>query len=205
MVYLSDRTEQLLKEILEHRLDSGMCDSNYWAERFESLSDADDVVIRSCFKQLKDAEMIAVQWEDNYPYYMVVLEGGLSYFQEKEKQENNSFNSIVIYGDARNTQIQQGTTNSYQSQSISEPIDELKIKQLIEEIEKYNTQLDKEIGNENMDKLLQSINELKDIENNKGSDKRKRQILLFMRDLLANAGGNILSAGIIALITNLLG
>ena len=41
MKYLTKRAEELLKEILEHRLSNGNCDTEYWKERFESLSVAD--------------------------------------------------------------------------------------------------------------------------------------------------------------------
>lgn len=62
MIQLTKSAEKLLKEILTHRLSNGMCDSEYWRDRFELLSEADDVIIRSLFKELKDAGMISITW-----------------------------------------------------------------------------------------------------------------------------------------------
>ena len=58
MKHLTKRAEELLKEILEHRLSNGNCDTEYWKERFESLSVADDALLRSLFKELKTGEIV---------------------------------------------------------------------------------------------------------------------------------------------------
>lgn len=83
MIQLTKSAEKLLQEILAHRLSNGMCDSEYWRERFESLSEADDIILRSSFKALKDAGMISITWVDDYPYFLQLHSNGISYFDEK--------------------------------------------------------------------------------------------------------------------------
>ena len=93
---LTPNAEKLLKEILDNRLDNGNCDTNYWANRFDNLSNAEDSQLRSTFKELSDAEMISILWASNVPYTLTVLNNGLSYFDikkengEKEKEEKRS-------------------------------------------------------------------------------------------------------------------
>ncbi len=70
MIQLTKSAEKLLQEILTHRLSNGMCDSEYWRDRFESLSEADDVIIRSLFKKLKDAGMISITWRRKHSFWM---------------------------------------------------------------------------------------------------------------------------------------
>ena len=75
---LSPNAEKLLQEIIEHRLPNGCCDSEHWKKRFENLSFDEDARIRSLFKELREQEMISVQWADNYPYFLVLLDKGYS-------------------------------------------------------------------------------------------------------------------------------
>lgn len=130
MTYLSRRAESLLREILENRDENGNCDMNYWENRFAGLSVAEDDVLRSIFKQLKDKEMIDVFWADDIPNYIVVLEKGVSYFEEREcnKEKNLVTNNYAnnFYGDASGIQIQQGNGGT-QIQNNNEDIDISKV------------------------------------------------------------------------------
>ena len=90
MISLSPNTEKLLQDILDHRLDNGFCDVNYWAKRFEGLNFADDALLRNQFKQLEDAEMITTQWASDVPWVIIVLENGASYFKQKRKLEKKA-------------------------------------------------------------------------------------------------------------------
>lgn len=89
---LSSGGEKLLQEILDHRYDNGVCDSDYWEKRFDELDNdiAEDARIRSLFAELEDRDMIAVQWADNFPYYLLLKDRGLSYAQEKKKTEKEN-------------------------------------------------------------------------------------------------------------------
>lgn len=205
MKRLTKRAEDLLKEILEHRLSDGNCDTAYWRERFESLSVADDALLRSLFKELKEADMISTSWADNYPYIMHILGKGVSYFDEKSVHEDNpSSNSNFFYGPVNGVQIQQGAYNSTQNQTIAAPIDDSKVVELVNTIRKYDSILDEEFGVENADNLRKTVDELDDICNKPDSDAKKRRLITYIRDLSVNAGGGLIASGIIQLISLLM-
>lgn len=93
---LSPNAEKLLQEIIEHRLPNGCCDSEHWKKRFENLSFDEDARIRSLFKELREQEMISVQWADNYPYFLVLLDKGYSYKDNKKHIRKKNENSVVV-------------------------------------------------------------------------------------------------------------
>ena len=208
MKKLSKRAEDLLKEILEHRDDKGNCDSNYWEKRFKSLTGAEDALIRSLFKELSENDMIAAHWADNYPYVLMVLGKGISYFEEKETLEERNManqNTNIFYGDATGVQIQQGTVNSVQSQDTPTSLDDSKVKELVQLLEKYDSILNEEFGSENAEKIRQSAKELKELDEKPGKDAKRKSLIAYIRDLSVNAGGGLIAAGIIQLITSILG
>ena len=208
MKHLTKRAEELLKEILDHRLSNGNCDTEYWKERFESLSAADDALLRSLFKELKEADMISTSWADNYPYILLLLGNGISYFDEKQMSEDfpsSNSNTNFFYGLVSGVQIQQGTVNSTQSQTITAPLDESKIIELINLIRKYDSVLDGEYGKENANKLRNAVTELESARNKPNSEGKKRGLIAYIRDLSVNAGGGLIATGIHQLISNILG
>lgn len=204
MKHLTKRAEDLLKEILEHRLSNGNCDTKYWRERFESLSVADDALLRSLFKELKEADMISTGWADNYPYILLLLGNGISYFDEKHISEENlgsNSNTNFFYGPVNGVQIQQGAINSTQNQTNATPIDESKIGELINLIRKYDSVLDDEYGSENAKDLRNVVNELESTRNEPNSEEKKRGLITYIRDLSVNAGGGLIASGILQLIS----
>lgn len=208
MKRLTKRAEDLLKEILDHRDDKGNCDSNYWKERFNSLSSADDAIVRSLFKELKEKDMIATHWADNYPYLILVLGNGLSYFEERDIFDGNNManqNTNIFYGDASGVQIQQGTVNSVQSQGTPSSLDDSKVKELVQQLEKYDSILNEEFGSENAEKIRESAKELKELGDDHSKDSKRKNLIAYIRDLSVNAGGGLIAAGIIQLITSILG
>lgn len=84
---LSPNAEKLLNEIIRHKADDGSCDTDYWDLRFSELNFDDDTRLRGLFKELSSAELIMVRWADNVPYYLVVLDKGLSYADMKKAHE----------------------------------------------------------------------------------------------------------------------
>ena len=203
---LSKRAEELLKEILEHRDNEGNCISNYWEERFEKLSMAEDVILRSLFKELIENEMISVMWADNYPYIIFVLANGISFFEEKKMEQVENGESYVnnFYGEIKGLQLQQGTFNSTQNQSMAQLMDISKIDELIDLIQKYDSYLETDYGLENANKVRESINELITMKEQKDT-KRANGILNYIRDLSANAGGGLIAAGVLQLINMIVG
>ena len=82
MTMISKEAENLLFEIIEHE-----SDGNYWAERFEAADHREDTILRGCFKELKDNQLVDTKWADNIPYIITVLKDGYLYQQHKEEQK----------------------------------------------------------------------------------------------------------------------
>ena len=90
---LSKRAEELLKEIIEHRNDNGVCDVEYWQEKLESLCNEDETRLRNLFGELAAAEMVFVAWADNTVWYLDIQEKGYSYFEEKKRNKKAQWKS----------------------------------------------------------------------------------------------------------------
>lgn len=85
--YLSSNAESLLSEIISQRDEHGNCLSDYWEGRFADIPFAEECLLRSTFLELKERDMIFVQWADNYPYHLGLLNAGVSYSEQKERYE----------------------------------------------------------------------------------------------------------------------
>lgn len=207
MNQLSVKAEELLKEILEHRDDKGNCDSGYWKKRFELLSVAEDVILRSLFKELIETEMIFAKWADNYPYIIFALANGISYFEEKEMNKLEKSNSFVnnFYSEVSGIQIQQGTINSSQEQTNKYSLNVDRINELIELIKRYDSVLDADYGTENANQIRKASDELSSVVNEHHDPSKARRILDFIRDLSVNAGGGLIAAGVLQLIKMIMG
>jgi len=206
MKRLTKKAEELLGEILEHRLENGNCDTDYWRDRFEEYSVSEDAIIRSLFKELREAGMISVSWYDDYPAILMLLGNGVSYFEEKDSNDNSTAQSSSyvnnFYGTATNVQIQQGIVNSSQKMN-GEDFDSL-VRQLVQTVKKYDAVLESEYG-ETADDLRKSCEELAltDLRNKDVSWMKKT--VGYIRDLSVNAGGGLIAAGIIEIATRALG
>ncbi len=199
MKRLSKNTEKLLKEILDHRLENGLCDTDYWEKRFRSLSIGDDLIIRSQFEELMDAEMISVSWGDNVPDEMALLNNGISYFEEKNQIEESLSSKIYVNnfsGPINAVQIQQGTCQSTQNQSQSIQIDELKLNELITAIKTYDSVLETELGKEYAENLRNVVAELERIKSIPNENHKKYKFITYIKDILLNAAGGVGSVNI---------
>ncbi len=83
---ISNEAKKVLDEIIAHDNES-----DYWKTRFENLSLKEDTILRGCFKELKDTQLIYTQWADNYPYIVQVLKDGYLY-EEHLKQGRQEMN-----------------------------------------------------------------------------------------------------------------
>ena len=88
---ISKEAENLLFEIIEHE-----SDGNFWAERFEAADHREDTILRGCFKELKDNNLVHAVWADNIPVIIQVLKDGYLYQQHKEEQEKET-NALQDY------------------------------------------------------------------------------------------------------------
>ena len=74
---LTKDSEQLLNEIKKH-----IHESEYWANKFSMLNSKGNTILRGCFKELKDKQMISVQWADNIPYNICYFIAALNYLTQ---------------------------------------------------------------------------------------------------------------------------
>lgn len=82
MEFITKEAENLLFEIIEHE-----SDGNHWAERFEAADHREDIILRGCFKELKDNNLVHTTWADNIPVIIQVLKDGYLYQRHKEERE----------------------------------------------------------------------------------------------------------------------
>ena len=206
MRYLSKRAEALLSEILEHCDEKGNCDTVYWKNRFEDLSVAENALLKSLFKELRENEMISIGWADNHPYILLLLAKGISYFDEKESSERKAVSNYTnnFYGSVNGVQIQQGTKDSKQEQVSPQPLDEACINDLIQTIRKYDAILNNDYGTEGADKMRMATKDLETAINNQIDTGKIKGILEYIRDLSANAGGGLIATGVVQLISMIL-
>ena len=101
MERLSSGAEQLLREILDHRLENGSCDLKYWEQRFVLLEPdyAQEELVRSQFATLEDGRMIAVLWGDNIPCELVVLDAGMAYYEKYilQKHQGQGMHDVKVF------------------------------------------------------------------------------------------------------------
>ena len=99
MERLSSGAEQRLKDIFEHRLENGTCDLDYWSKRFKALeSDFSlEMQVRSQFGTLREERMINVQWADNVPYILFILDHGFAYYERFLKGSVNLTSDVKIF------------------------------------------------------------------------------------------------------------
>lgn len=78
---ISKEATDLLFEIVEHEEEA-----NYWKSRFQNMSNREDTILRGCFKELRENNLVNVLWADNYPYNIAILKDGYL-FEEKTRKE----------------------------------------------------------------------------------------------------------------------
>ena len=204
MGIISSKAESLLKEILMERDEQGNCRLEYWRKRFDGLAGAEEVLIRSGFKELKEEGLISVKWADNIPILLFVLSKGISYFDDKEVGSNKySYTGVNnFFGEAHGVIIQQGNANKAHLNISRDSLDETRIIELIKTIKKYDASLESEYGKENAEKIRKATDELE--KNTDATVEKKRGILSYIRDLSVNAGGGLIAGAIVQLIASIL-
>ena len=86
MIKLSSEAETLLKDILDHENDE-----QYWKIKFATLSIKEEAIVRGCFRELVENNLIKVQWADDYPYIIRVQKDGYLYFTNDNSKGLSSF------------------------------------------------------------------------------------------------------------------
>ena len=129
---------------------------------------------------------------------------GIEYFKEKEIQmkENQRItnNTNNFYGEVTGVQIQQGTVNSSQSQSVNQGFDYAEVAEIIEKIKKYDSFLDDEYG-ENALEIRNKIDEIEDLVQKKENPSRIKTLLSDIKNLSIGVTGSLIASGIVTLLS----
>lgn len=155
------------------------------------------------FEKLKQYGLIS-----NYCYYIsecweiTILPSLLTYFERKEKailQEKQSYNTNNFYGDVTGVQIQQGTVNSSQTQTITQDFDYGAISDIIENIKKYDGMFDAEFGDK-ASELRGKIAGLEALIEKRENPSKIKMLLTELRNLAIGVTGSLIASGIAARI-----
>lgn len=133
---------------------------------------------------------------------ITILPGLLTYFERKESailQEKQNYNTNHFYGDVTGVQIQQGTVNSSQTQSITQDFDYGAISDILENIKKYDSLLDDEFGDKASD-LRGKIVELEELIEKRENPSKVKILLAELKNLAIGVSGSLIASGIAAQI-----
>ena len=157
------------------------------------------------FEKLKQYGMIS-----NYSYWIdgcwevSILPSLLTYFEDKEGVSmQSSSNTNNFFGDVTGIQIQQGTVNSTQNQTVNQELDYESIKKLVEQIRKYDILLDSEFGDK-ASELREKVNEVSDLAETKSNPSRIKILLGDIKNLAIGVSGSLIASGIISLVQGVL-
>jgi hypothetical protein len=155
------------------------------------------------FEKLKQYGMIS-----SYGYYisgcweLTILPCMLTYFERKEialMEEKQAFNTNNFYGDVTGVQIQQGTINSTQNQTITQDFDYDAVSDVIENIKKYDAMFESEFG-ENATELRNKLDEIETLIKSKENPSKIKALLLELKNLAVGVTGSLIASGIAAQI-----
>ena len=194
-------SEKFLEIVLRKREKIGEDALSFGLEDFKEIPNIqmniktilDDLKIHGC---IGDNSSICVTGEmDIY----LTMEG-IEYFKDKERVnqlEQMSSNVTNFYGPVNNMQMQQGTVNSTQTQTIStESVDFDKVAEFVEKIKKYDSLLEDEYG-EQATEVREKLNEISSLVQKKENTGRIKSLLIELKNLSVGVGGSLIATGII--------
>lgn len=138
-----------------------------------------------------------VQDEVDYIKDLKLLRCRLQVELEKEGVTMSN-NSINIYGDVTGTQIQQGSSNSSQTQTPITGTDVEQFQSILNQINKYRSQFPEEFG-EKSEELIAALDQAQQALNTKNQSLWKKAIGVVI-DLAKGAGGSLIASGILGLL-----
>ena len=204
-VGLRKDSEKFLKIVLEKRKENGSdiitCTLDIFNEipniEFNVGNIMDDLKLHNC---ISGNSTVFISGEVK----VILTIDGIEYFKEKEIQmrENQRItnNTNNFYGEVTGVQIQQGTVNSSQSQSVNQGFDYAEVAEIIEKIKKYDSFLDDEYG-ENALEIRNKIDEIEDLVQKKENPSRIKTLLSDIKNLSIGVTGSLIASGIVTLLS----
>ena len=204
-VGLRKDSEKFLKIVLEKRKENGSdiitCTLDIFNEipniEFNVGNIMDDLKLHNC---ISGNSTVFISGE----VQVILTIDGIEYFKEKEIQmrENQRItnNTNNFYGEVTGVQIQQGTVNSSQSQSVNQGFDYAEVAEIIEKIKKYDSFLDDEYG-ENALEMRNKIDEIEDLVQKEENPSRIKALLNDIKNLSIGVAGSLIASGIVTLLS----
>lgn len=204
-VGLRKDSEKFLKIVLEKRKENGSdiitCTLDIFNEipniEFNVGNIMDDLKLHNC---ISGNSTVFISGE----VQVILTIDGIEYFKEKEIQmrENQRItnNTNNFYGEVTGVQIQQGTVNSSQSQSVNQGFDYAEVAEIIEKIKKYDSFLDDEYG-ENALEIRNKIDEIEYLVQKKENSSRIKTLLSDIKNLSIGVTGSLIASGIVTLLS----
>ena len=122
---------------------------------------------------------------------------GIEYFKDKKGVEQMSSNVNNFYGPVNNMQMQQGTINSTQTQTITtESVDFDKVAEFVEKVKKYDPLLEDEYG-EQATEVREKLDEISSLVQKKENTGRIKSLLIELKNLSVGVGGSLIATGIV--------
>lgn len=125
---------------------------------------------------------------------------GEKIMEERKRIVNNTNN---FYGEATGIQIQQGTNNSLQEQTITQEFNYAKVKEVLEQIKKYDSMFDEEYG-EKAPELRNMIEEMEVLLQKRENPSKIKMVLTEIKNLSIGIAGSLIASGILATIAPVL-
>ena len=204
-VGLRKDSEKFLKIVLEKREENGSdivtCTLDMFSEipniEFNVGNIMDDLKLHNC---ISGNSTVFISGE----VQVILTIDGIEYFKEKEIQmrENQRItnNTNNFYGEVTGVQIQQGTVNSSQSQSVNQGFDYAEVAEIIEKIKKYDSFLDDEYG-ENALEIRNKIDEIEYLVQKKENPSRRKTLLSDIKNVSIGVTGSLIASGIVTLLS----
>ena len=204
-VGLRKDSEKFLKIVLEKRKENGSdiitCTLDIFNEipniEFNVGNIMDDLKLHNC---ISGNSTVFISGE----VQVILTIDGIEYFKEKEIQmrENQRItnNTNNFYGEVTGVQIQQGTVNSSQSQSVNQGFDYAEVAEIIEKIKKYDSFLDDEYG-ENALEMRNKIDEIEYLVQKEENPSRIKALLNDIKNLSIGVAGSLIASGIVTLLS----
>lgn len=191
-------SEKFLEIILRKREKIGEDAFSFGLEDFKEIPNIqmniktilDDLKIHGCISD--NSSMYVTGEMDIY----LTMEG-IEYFKDKKGVEQMSSNVTNFYGPVNNMQMQQGTVNSTQTQTIStESVDFDKVAEFVEKIKKYDSLLEDEYG-EQATEVREKLDEISSLVQKKENTGRIKSLLIELKNLSVGVGGSLIATGIV--------
>lgn len=168
-----------------------------------------DISIKKLLMELEKNELISgydITLDGGVTVYLTT--DGIEYFEEKNRQYQEGFmsrNTNNFFGAVSNIQIQQGTVNSNQTQTVfsNATIDFDKVEAFVLKIKKYDALFDEEYGQQAAT-LREKLEEISVLAQKKEKPNKIKSLLLELKNLSVGVTGSLIATGIVEGIKSLL-